>query len=292
MFIGKAEKAASDQSSQMDISFLSKLVIFVALFCGAIIMIMPFVWMVSTACKPTAELSRVPIHWIPEHPACLANIRELYETSGHFNRYLLNSVIATAGRTLGQLVTCSLAAYGFARFRFPGRDLLFAMCLGLLMVPYQAIIVPEYLIVRQLGWLYTFAALIIPNIFSAFALFLLRQAFLQIPLELEEAAEIDGANPLRILWHVTLPLSVPSLAAFGVITFQAAWNDFFWPMVVSKTEDTRVITVGIALLQSESSTPWNLMMMGTFIATLPTVILFLFLQRYFIAGISTTGLKR
>ncbi|MBZ0308922.1 MAG: carbohydrate ABC transporter permease [Anaerolineae bacterium] len=255
-------------------------------------MVLPFLWMASTACKPPVELNTIPIRWLPENPACLANLDELYETSEHFNRYLLNSAIMTVGRTLGQLVFCSLAAYGFARFRFPLRNTIFALCLGLLMVPYQAILIPEYLVVRQLGWLNMFSALIIPNTFSAFALFLLRQAFLQVPLELEEAAEIDGANPLGILWHVTLPLSRPALAAFAVITVQAAWNDFLWPLVVSSSADTRVATIGIALLQGERSTPWNLIMMGALITTLPMIMLFLLLQRYFIEGISMSGLKR
>jgi multiple sugar transport system permease protein len=276
----------------LELGASSKLLVYVVLLAGAVIMILPFLWMASTACKSPAEVSQVPIRWIPEEPACSANLSQLYETSGHFNRYLLNSALMTVGRTLGQLVFCSLAAYGFARFKFPGRNLIFAICLGLLMVPYQAILIPEYLIIRELNWLNTFAALIVPGSFSAFALFLLRQAFLQIPLELEEAAEIDGANPLQILWNVTLPLSVPALAAFAVITVQAAWNDFLWPLVVSNSADTRVVTIGIALLQGERQTPWNLIMMGSFIATLPTLILFLLLQRYFIAGISTSGLKR
>jgi multiple sugar transport system permease protein len=259
---------------------------------GAIIMVLPFVWMVSTACKPAQELSRLPIRFIPEQPACLENLQQLYRTSEEFNQYLLNSALLTIGRTAGQLVTCSLAAYGFARFRFPGRNLLFALSLGLLMVPFQAIVVQEYLLLRQLGWLNTFAALVVPGIFSAFALFLLRQAFLQIPIELEEAAIIDGANPLQILWRITLPLSVPALTAFAVITVQAAWNDFLFPLVVATTPDTRVVTIGIALLQGERQTPYNLIMMGSLIATLPMLILFVALQRHFIEGVSMSGVKR
>ncbi len=269
-----------------------KLLIYIALGLGAVIMVLPFVWMASTACKPSAELNRLPLRWLPENLACAANLAQLYDTSENFNRYLLNTALMTAGRTLGQLVTCSLAAYGFARFRFPGRDLVFALCLALLMIPFQAILIPEYLLIRQLGWQNTFLALIVPGTFSAFALFLLRQAFLQIPIDLEEAAEIDGANPLQILWKVTLPLSVPALAAFAVITVQAAWNDFLFPLVVANTPQTRVVTIGVALLQGERSTPWNLLMMGSLLATLPLLAMFLLLQRYFIEGISMSGLKR
>ncbi len=274
------------------LSLPGQMLLYCALAAGALVMIMPFVWMASTACKPDVELNKIPVRWLPENPVCLGNLQQLYTTSPHFNRYMLNSALVTAGRTLGQLITCSLAAYGFARFRFPGRDVIFALCLGLLMVPFQAILIPEYMLIRKLGWLNTFRALIIPGTFSAFALFLLRQAFLQIPLEIEEAAIIDGANPLRVLWHITLPLSVPALAAFAVITVQAAWNDFLYPLVVSSTPDTRVVTIGIALLQGERRTPMNLLMMGSFLATLPMLALFVLLQRYFIAGISMGGVKR
>lgn len=274
------------------LSLPAQVLLYLALAAGAVVMMMPFVWMASTACKPDVELNKIPVRWLPENPVCLGNLQQLYTTSPHFNRYMLNSALVTASRTLGQLITCSLAAYGFARFRFPGRDVIFALCLGLLMVPFQAILIPEYMLIRKLGWLNTFRALIIPGMFSAFALFLLRQAFLQIPLEIEEAAIIDGANPLRVLWHITLPLSVPALAAFAVITVQAAWNDFLYPLVVSSTPDTRVVTIGIALLQGERRTPMNLLMMGSFLATLPMLALFVLLQRYFIAGISMGGVKR
>ncbi len=259
---------------------------------GALTMVLPFVWMASTACKPSDALTTLPIQWLPQNPVCLENFQELLQTSPTFGRYLLNSALVTVGRTLGQLVICSLAAYGFARFRFPGRSLLFALCLGLLMVPFQAILIPEYFLIQRLGWLNTFAAVIIPGMFSAFALFLLRQAFLQIPLELEESAMLDGANPLQVLWFVVLPLSIPALAAFGVITVQAAWNDFLFPLVAANTPETRVVTIGIALLQGERNTPWNILMMGSLLATLPMLIMFILLQRYFIEGVSQTGLSR
>lgn len=265
---------------------------YVILITGAVVMVLPFVWMTSTACKPPTELNQVPVRWVPQNPVCGDNLDALYDTSEYFNRYMLNTAIMTIGRTLGQLVTCSLAAYGFARFSFPGRNVLFAICLGLLMVPFQAILIPEYTLIRDLGWINSFKALIVPGMFSAFALFLLRQAFMQIPIEIEEAAIIDGANPLRVLWHITLPLSVPALAAFAVITVQAAWNDFLYPLVVTHSPETRVITIGVALLQGERRTPWNLLMMGSLLATLPMLIVFLVFQRYFIAGVSAGSVKQ
>lgn len=274
------------------LSWRAKAIMYLILILGAVTMMLPFLWMVSTACKPPAELNKLPLTWIPKNPVCKENFDLLYERSPRFNDYLWHSALMTGGRTFGQLVTCSLAAYGFARFRFPGRNVLFAMCIALLMVPFQAFVIQEFLLIDWLGWRDTFYALIIPGTFSAFALFMLRQAFLQIPLELEEAAILDGANPLQVLWHITLPLSVPTLAAFGVITVQAAWNDFLWPLIVSNSPDTRVVTVGIALLQGQRDTPWNLLMMASFIATVPMLVLFLLLQRYFIEGISMTGVKR
>ncbi|CAG0934389.1 Lactose transport system permease protein LacG [Planctomycetaceae bacterium] len=279
------------QPSFLDLTVSLKLVSYAILIIGAFVMVLPFIWMVTTACKSPPELATLPVRWLPENPVCYENLGALYDQSPNFNRYLLNSAIVTVARTLGQLITCSLAAYGFARFRFPGRSLIFALCLGLLMVPFQAIIIPEFILIRDLGWLNSFRALIVPGIFSAFALFLLRQAFLQIPLELEESALIDGANPLQVLWHITLPLSVPAITAFAVITVQAAWNDFLYPLTVANTPDTRVITIGISLLQGERNTPFNILMMGSFIATVPMLALFVVLQRYFIEGVSMSGIK-
>jgi multiple sugar transport system permease protein len=276
---------------KQDLSLPMRLLTYAILIIGAVVMLLPFVWMLSTACKPPQELNLIPVRLIPQTPVCFENVNGLYARSEDFNNYLRNSALLTIGRTLGQLVTCSLAAYGFARFKFPGREIIFALSLGLLMVPFQAIMIPEYLLIRQIGWLNTFQALIVPGIFSAFAMFLLRQAFLQIPLELEESALLDGANPLQVLWFVVLPLSAAAVAAFGVITVQAAWNDFLFPLVVAPTNpDTRVATIGIALLQGQRDTPWNLLMMASFIATVPMLLLFVVLQRYFIEGVSMSGL--
>jgi multiple sugar transport system permease protein len=273
-----------------DLSPSLTLLTYGVLLIGAAVMIMPFVWMISTACKSPPELNLLPLRFIPDNPICFENVAALYDRSKDFNRYLLNSTLLTVGRTVGQLVLCSLAAYGFARFRFPGRNLLFALSLGLLMVPFQAIMIPEYLLIRGLGWINSFYALIVPGMFSAFAMFLLRQAFMQIPVELEESAYLDGANPLQVLRHIVLPLSGAAVAAFAVITIQAAWNDFLYPLVVANTVETRVATIGIALLQGQRDTPWNLLMMASFIATTPMLILFVLMQRYFIEGVTMSGL--
>lgn len=274
-----------------DLNTAWRLLTYAILITGAVVMALPFFWMISTACKAPQDLNTLPVQWIPQNPVCFQNLAALYEQSPNFNNYLLNSALVTIARTVGQLITCSLAAYGFARFRFPGRNVLFALSLGLLMVPFQAILIPEYLLLRQLRWVNTLPALIIPGAFSAFAMFLLRQAFMQIPVELEESAMIDGANPLQVLWRITLPLSQAALAAFAVITVQAAWNDFLFPLVAAGTnEQIRVVTIGIALLQGERGTPWNILMMGSFLATVPMLILFVIMQRHFVEGVSMSGL--
>lgn len=275
-----------------DLSAPVRVAAYIILALGAGVMILPFIWMAATACKPPTELAQLPLQFFPQNGQCETNFAQLLDLQPGFGRFLLNSAVVTVGRTIGQLVICSLAAYGFARFRFPGRGLLFALSLGLLVVPTQAVIVQEFILIRDLGLRNTFGALIIPGVFSAFALFLLRQAFLQIPLEIEESALLDGANPLQVLWYITLPLSRPALIAFAVITVQAAWNDFLFPLVVANTPDTRVVTIGISLLQGERNTPWNILMMGSFIATVPMLALFVVLQRYFIEGVSLSGLKR
>ncbi len=274
-----------------DVALPLQVLSYAILIIGALVMILPFVWMFSTACKPPTELNLLPIRFIPDNPQCVENLTALFDRSPDFHQYMLHSAFVTAARTVGQLITCSLAAYGFARFKFPGRNIVFALALGLLMIPFQAILIPEYLLLRQLDWLNSFRALIIPGAFSAFAMFLLRQAFLQIPVELEESAMIDGANPLQVLYYIVLPLSRAALVAFAVITVQAAWNDFLFPLVVANDPSTRVVTIGIALLQGERSTPWNLLMMGSFLATVPMLLLFVVLQRYFIEGVSMTGVK-
>lgn len=291
MSLSATETMLKSDNGKSDLNPTMRFLTYAILIVGAIGMILPFAWMISTSCKSPQELNTLPLRWIPNDISCAENLQLLYQRSPRFNEYLLNSAFVTAARTIGQLITCSLAAYGFARFQFPGRNFLFALSLGLLMIPFQAILIPEYLLLRQINWLNTFPALIIPGTFSVFAMFLLRQAFLQIPLELEESAMIDGANPLRILWSITLPLSRAALAAFAVITVQAAWNDFLFPLIAAPTNpDTRVITLGLALLQGERSTPYNLMMMGSFLATMPMLLLFLILQRQFVEGVSMSGL--
>jgi multiple sugar transport system permease protein len=206
-----------------------------------------------------------------------------------FAQQFLNTAVMTAARTLGQLVFCSMAAYAFARLRFPGRSLLFGLFLSVLMVPPQLFIIPQYQIIARLSWLNSLQALIIPGLFSAFGTFLLRQFFLGLPAELDEAARLDGANPLRIWWSVMLPLARPGLVALGILTTLWSWNDFFWPLVVNNDPQKMTLSAGLASLQGQFMTDYPVLMAGSLLASLPVIAVFVVLQRQFVEGIAFTG---
>jgi multiple sugar transport system permease protein len=184
-----------------------------------------------------------------------------------------------------------MAAYAFARLRFPGRGLLFGLFLSVLMVPPQLFIIPQYQIMSDLGWLNSLQALILPGMFSAFGVFLLRQSFLALPRELEEAARIDGAGPWRIYWSVMLPLVRPGLVALSVLALLWSWNDLFWPLVVNTDPDKMTLSAGLASLQGQFQTDYPVLMAGSLLASLPVIAVFVFLQRQFVQGIAHTGVK-
>jgi multiple sugar transport system permease protein len=256
----------------------------------ALIFLLPFVWMVLSSLKTTGELVQTPPTIFPAAPRW-ANYFDVFDKVP-FARYYLNSTIMTIGRVAGQLALCSLAAFAFARLRFPGRSALFIALMVALMVPVAATLIPNFIILRQLHWIDTFQGLIIPTLYSAFGTFLLRQYFLTIPQDYQDAATIDGANPLQIYWHIFLPLARPALAAFGLIIALWSWNDFLWPLVVSSSSDTQVLSVGIALFNNQlSNTTLPLMMAGATMSVVPMLVIFFFAQRHIIEGISLGGLK-
>jgi multiple sugar transport system permease protein len=252
-------------------------------------MVMPFAWMLSTSLKTNAEALSVPPRWIPGSWVWQNYVDVL--TQLNYVRFFTNSLIVALMRVVGQLITCSLAAYAFARLRFPGRDKLFPLYLAALMVPFQLYMIPDFIVMKYLGWLDTLRGIAVPGMFSAFGIFLLRQFFLTIPRELEEAAILDGANPPGILWRVILPLSKPALASLTIFTFLYSWNDLLWPLIVTRSEENYVLPVGLALLQGQYQTNWPWLMAGGVMATVPVIVLFLSAQRYFIEGIAMTGLK-
>jgi len=253
---------------------------------GALIMIVPFLWMASTAFRGGSAFQYPPT-WIPD-PFSLDNFREVW-TIVPFGRYLFNSLFVAVCIMIGEVLTSSLAAYAFARLRFPGRDAMFLMYLATLMIPGQVTIIPNFILMRYLGWINTYEGLIIPTAFTAFGTFLLRQYFLSIPRELEEAARVDGASYFQVWSRIIMPLASPAIATLAVFSFMGAWNSFLWPFIMVSTSEMRTLTVALRSFQTDYGTEWGLMMAGSLIAMLPMVVIFLAAQRYFVRGIATTG---
>jgi multiple sugar transport system permease protein len=254
----------------------------------ALFMLAPFIWMISTSLKSAGTVFEYPPTWIPDPPRW-DNYRRVFEVLP-FARFFLNSLFVASAVTVLQLVTSSMAAYAFARLRFPGRDALFLGYLGTLMIPGQVVIIPNFILLRYLGWIDTYQALILPAAFSAFGTFLLRQYFLTIPGELEDAAVVDGASYFQIYTRVILPLSGPALSALAIFTFLFNWNSFLYPLVVTNSTQMSTLTVGLNTLQGQYNTAWTLLMAGSVIALLPVLVVFIFAQRYFIKGITMTGI--
>lgn len=261
---------------------------YLALLIGSVAMILPFLWMISTSLKTIPEVFAYPIMWVPEVVRWdnYSMVLELLP----FGRYLFNTAFVSVSVTILEIVTSSLAAYAFARLRFPGREKLFLLYLATLMIPGQVTLIPNFLLMRWFGWVDTYWALIIPQAFSAFGTFLLRQFFLSIPRELEEAARADGASYFRVYWQIILPLSGPALATLAVFSFMAQWNAFLWPLIVTHGDDMRTLTVGLRFFQDELVTQYHFLMAGTVMSIIPILIVFLSLQRYFVRGIALTGM--
>jgi multiple sugar transport system permease protein len=258
------------------------------LVAGSLAMVGPFVWQFLTSLKTLPHATRVPPTIVPD--GRWSNYAQPFHLLP-FGQQFVNTLAMTAARTVGQLVFCSMAAYAFARLRFPGRGMLFGTFLSVLMVPPQLFIIPQYEIIAKLGWLNTLPALILPGLFSAFGTFLLRQFFLGLPPELDEAARLDGANPLRIWWSVMLPLARPGLIALGVLTTLWSWNDFFWPLVVNNDPARMTLSAGLASLQGQFMTDYPVLMAGSLLACLPVIVVFVVLQRQFVEGIAFSGSK-
>lgn len=244
--------------------------------------------MITTSLKP-AQLTYQPPYIIPTY-FVWENYLVAFRAAP-FARFYVNSIIMTAGIVTGQLLLGSLAAYAFARLRFPFREPLFLLILGTMIIPFQVTMIPSYLIIQQLGWTDMYQALIVPRLVSAFGIFLLRQYFLTIPRELDEAARLDGCSPLGVWWRIILPLSRAPLAALAIFSFLFAWNDFLWPLLVINDPDMRTVQLGLAMFTGRYGTQWTVLMAGTVTATIPAIIVFLIGQKHFIRGITFTGLK-
>lgn len=258
---------------------------------GSLLYVMPFVWMVSTSLKLTGREMAMPPEWIPNPIAWENYYRAM--TVVPMLLYLQNTLIVTITATLVGVLTASLAGYAFARLPFPGRDLLFGGCLASLMLPNIVTLIPEFLVFKQIGWINTFLPLIVPWSLggSAFAVFLFRQYALTIPMDLDEAARVDGAGAFRIWWSILLPLARPVLATLAILSVIHHWNDFLRPVVYLQSPQVRTLAIGLGRFKSENFTAWNLMMAAATAMLLPILVLFFTAQRYFVQGIVMTGIK-
>ena len=259
------------------------------LYAMAFMTVAPFLWMLLASFKDLGEILQYPPTWIPQR-IILDNFVNAFQAAP-FGRFYFNSLFVASAVTLGQLFTCSLAAYAFARLQFPGRDVLFYIFLGTMMVPGQVTMIPGFMVLHWLGWIDTYAALIVPGLASAFGTFLLRQFFLTIPRDLEDAAAIDGCSRFGVLWRIILPLSRPALATLAIFTFMGVFNDFLWALIVVSSEDLKTVQLGLAIFRDRYQTDWGQLMAASVTATLPILLVFFFAQKYFIRGITLSGLK-
>jgi len=283
---------------------LVRFALYVVLTLGAITMLVPFVWMAVTSIKQPSEVFAPGggIKWLPEHffwrdtmvngvkvRAWWGNYPDAWNEISILRLYLSSIFVAVVG-TFGQVLTSSMAAYAFARLRFPGRDKLFFVYLATMMIPGSVTMIPVFVIMKHFHWIDTYQALIIPGLFSAYGTFMLRQFFMGLPTELEDAAKIDGSGYIGIWARVILPLSKPALATLTTFTFMGFWGSYLWPLVVTITEPMRTLPIGLRYFVGQHATNYTQLMAGSMMAVIPVLLLFIFNQRYFVEGIKLSGL--
>jgi len=281
---GKLHVRNLDAARNRFLSILSNL----ALFIIAFVFMIPFIGMVFTSLKPENEVLSIPptlfgtrIDW--------SNYVRAW-TFFPFGRFLLNSVFVALATTVLAVTTSSLAAYAFSRLRFRGRDTLFLIYLGTLMIPQQVTVIPLFLLMKHFGWSDTFQAMIVPSAFTAFGTFLLRQFFLTIPYEMEEAGRIDGCSAFGLYFRIIMPMAKPGIATLSIFTFIGQWKSFLWPLIITNTDRCKTIPLGIYMFNGQYGTDWSGMMAAASIAIIPSMIIYAFFQRYLVEGISITGM--
>lgn len=253
-------------------------------------MLIPFIWMLSTSLKNMAEAQAYPPRLIPKVPLW-SNYAEIMDRIP-FGRFVINSFKVSIISVLGQMVSCSMAGYVFARLRFRARNFVFVALLATMMIPYQVVMIPQFIIFKSLGWVNTHLALTVPFWFGgAFGTFLLRQYFLAIPMELGDAAKVDGCNPFAVFIRVYMPLAKPALATLGVLTFMGRWNDLIGPLIYLNKPELMTVTVGLSYFQGQYYSNMPLMMAGSTVSVIPTLILFGLAQKYFVQGVVLSGIK-
>jgi ABC-type glycerol-3-phosphate transport system permease component len=263
---------------------------FAVVLALGILYMVPFAWMVSTSLKAKDELFTFPVQWIPRE-LLLSNYPDAL-TELPFALFARNTAVITAGALVGDVITTVLIAFGFARLQFPGRDALFMTVLATLLLPFQVTMIPVFIGWRALGAVDTFWPLIVPAYFgNPFYIFLMRQFFMSIPVDLEDAARVDGASSLTILWRIFVPLSGPAIATVAIFSFLNHWNDYFNPLIYLNSKEMKTLALGLHLFRGEFATEWNLMMAASVVVLMPCLVIFFVSQRYFVQGITMTGLK-
>ncbi len=258
---------------------------------AALLFLLPLYWMIASSLKVEYEVFAQPPVWWPIPPRWENYVEAL--TQLPFDRYALNTLLIAVGSVIGHVFSCTLVAYGFARLRAPGKRPLFIVLLATLMLPYPVVMIPQYIIFSELDWVNTFRPLIVPTFFgNAFFIFLLRQFFMQIPIDLEDAARIDGANLLQIIWYILLPIARPAIATVAIFTFQFAWNDFLAPLIFLQDQSHYTLMLGLSFFRSSFEVNWAYLMAASLSVAAPVIMLFFFAQRAFVEGISLGGVKQ
>ena len=266
---------------------VARALLYIILLIGGLMMIFPFVWMIISSLKSASEIYTLSL--IPPDPS-LANYQEVLENTS-FVRWFANSLIVALITTASVAFFDSLVGYVLAKYRFPGRQIIFLLILSTLMVPTEMLVIPWYVMSINMGWTDSYWGIMFPGVISAFGIFLMRQFFLGVPNDIIDAARVDGFSEFRIFWKIALPLVKPAVAALCIFTFLGNWNAFIWPLIVVRSNEMRTLPVGIAFFSSESGSAFHLIMAAAAMATIPVIIVFLLFQRQIIEGIALTGVK-
>ena len=269
---------------------INHLIVHLILLAGFAVVVFPFLWMILTSFKTSGEAMKIPPTIFPEKFVTTA-YHTIVSSAIPFGTVYMNTIISTVVTTIVQIAFCSMAGYAFGRIDFPFKNAIFVLILSVLMVPGQIFLIPQYQIIQKMGLLDTIPALFMPNLFSAFGTFLLRQFFMSLPKELEEAAIVDGCGRFRIFGQIMLPLVKPGIVALAIFTIKFAWNDFMWPLIVNTSMEKMTLGPALSTLQGQYTTEYPMQMAGAVLAVVPLVVIFFLFQKQFIEGVAQSGIK-
>lgn len=269
---------------------INHLIVHLILLAGVAVVVFPFLWMILTSFKTSGEAMKIPPTIFPEKFVTTA-YHTIVSSAIPFGTVYMNTIISTVVTTIVQIAFCSMAGYAFGRIDFPFKNAIFVLILSVLMVPGQIFLIPQYQIIQKMGLLDTIPALFMPNLFSAFGTFLLRQFFMSLPKELEEAAIVDGCGRFRIFGQIMLPLVKPGIVALAIFTIKFAWNDFMWPLIVNTSIEKMTLGPALSTLQGQYTTEYPMQMAGAVLAVVPLIVIFFLFQKQFIEGVAQSGIK-